>query len=195
MTRPTEPRTLKRHTNPLILDRLEMIEILTSPVRHELHQVLDLIGPASVREVAKRMGRKAETLYYHVKAMSAEGLIVVVGEGRSGRRTEKIYDVAGRPFRISPDLQGADVEGAIIRSIGARARLAARAAEAEVRSPDVVSDGNRTWRSEQNHARLTEKDRATLNRMIDDVVSFLRNHDDPDGEAVLVSLFTTRLQD
>ena len=52
----------------------EQIEALVSPFRHHLLRTLSSIGPASVRTLARAVGRSPESLYYHLHALEDAGL-------------------------------------------------------------------------------------------------------------------------
>lgn len=170
------------------------LEVLTSPVRHQLHQVLDLIGPAPVREVAARMGRSPEALYYHVHAMVEVGLVVEAGEQTARRRSERLYDVVGRPFRVDPTNTDPAFLALLAKAGEARLRLAIRAGRDAMRDPDANREGDaRDWRLEQQQVRLSADARAELNRRITDIIWFLREADDPDGEPTLVTMATARI--
>jgi len=184
----------RRRRGEFLIERLDQLEVMASPVRHEIHQTVDLIGPCSVREIAGRMARQPETLYYHIHQMIEAGLLVVIDEQKVGRRVEKVLDVAGRPFRVAPDRTDSRFLDSINRSVTARLRLAQRRVQTDVVSEDAVRGGSfRSWRLEQNHARLNRENRKRLNRMLDEIVDFLRENDDPRGELILTTLVTSRV--
>src|SRR5262245_59943954 len=66
---------------------------ISSPVRQEILDGVQALGPGSIAEVAKLLGRPADSLYYHVRTLERLGLLVRTGERRNGRRDEALYDV------------------------------------------------------------------------------------------------------
>ena len=165
------------------LSRPDQLEALASPVRHQLHQTLDAIGPCSVRELAARMGREPEALYYHLRPMLKAGIVVETGKRQARRRAEAVYDVAGRPLRIDPGVTTPRFLKAIVASATARLRLAERCLRQTIFSSRAHRQGpQRSFRIEQNNVRLTKASLKELNSRIDEMVAFLREHDDPDAE-------------
>ena len=68
-------------------------------------------------------------------------------------------------------------------SATARLRLAERCLRQTILSPRAARQGpGRSFRIEQNNVRLSAKSLKELNRRIDDLVAFLREHDDPEAE-------------
>lgn len=78
-----------------IRDRVQ-VEALASPVRQEVADGLQAIGPCSIAELAELLGRAPDSLYYHVRKLERVGLVVARGTRDTGRRTEILYDVAGQ---------------------------------------------------------------------------------------------------
>lgn len=76
---------------------------LTSPVRLELIEHLAAIGPASVRDLAARVGSTTHALHYHVRQLRDVGLLVPAGSRRSGARDETLYDLIAERIEISMD--------------------------------------------------------------------------------------------
>lgn len=76
------------------------IKALTSPVRHQMHLVMEMLGPCSVRELASRMGREPATLYYHVKLLERVGIITRSGTRGAGRNEEIVYALAQEHVRV-----------------------------------------------------------------------------------------------
>ena len=58
--------------DPVSLDSSERLRALTSPMRRAFVDTLSTMGPASVREIAARMGKSAATLYYQLNRGSGQ---------------------------------------------------------------------------------------------------------------------------
>lgn len=72
------------------------IAALASPARQELVDGLQALGPVSIAELARSLGRAPDSLYYHVRALSKVGLVVQAGTRTAGPRPEALYDVPGK---------------------------------------------------------------------------------------------------
>jgi DNA-binding transcriptional ArsR family regulator len=96
---------------------------LRSPVRIEILEHLALMGPASVRDLADRMGSSPHALHYHVRQLRDVGLLRVTGSRKSGSRDEALYDAVADRLEISADGEGGG------ESVGHAARSILRRAE------------------------------------------------------------------
>ena len=78
------------------------IEVLASPVRHELVDTLSALGgEASASQLAEHLGRHVDGLYYHLRLLCDSGL---VSEVKANARGERLYRLAGRgraPLRLA----------------------------------------------------------------------------------------------
>src|SRR5260221_8747620 len=78
------------------ITRLDQMSALASPVRQEVLDVLARVGTASLGEIAAALGRPADGLYYHVRALQKVGLAHAAGSRtRAGRR--EALDCAAAP--------------------------------------------------------------------------------------------------
>ena len=77
----------------------QAISELFRPARLEIYECLQVSGPASVAELASRIGRAPDSLYYHLKKLVEIGVIERCGEengslngtGKTGRNGA-VYD-------------------------------------------------------------------------------------------------------
>lgn len=76
---------------------------LASPVRQEVVDALQAAGPRTVAELAALLGRPADGLYFHVRALEKVGLVVERERRQEGRHVSAVYDLAERPVRLSYD--------------------------------------------------------------------------------------------
>ena len=86
--------------------RARFLEALASPARLEVVEGLQVVGPSSVAELARRLGRAADALYYHLRELERAGVVEVCGRtpaprGHGGRR--------GAIYRIAAEVVGGDV--------------------------------------------------------------------------------------
>lgn len=175
-----------------ILRRPDQVTALASPVRCQIVDCLTVHGPSSVREVAQRMGRKPESLYYHVKALVAVGLVLLQSTRTVNRRREAVYKVVAPRLVADRKLRSRAYKKALARTGEAVLRLAAREHRAAVEHGNTPVEGPRRVLSLRRHsARLTPASLEKLNRRLDHIFDLLDKCDDPKADgtfAVTIAL-------
>src|SRR6516165_12684136 len=76
------------------------LRALVSPVRQEIVDALSSRGRMSVAEIAAAIGRRADTLYFHVRALEKAGLARRAGVRRRGRREEAVFQTAASELKL-----------------------------------------------------------------------------------------------
>ncbi len=89
----------------LVIDKPKQWEVLSSPVRMEIVEFLELYGPESIAGIAGQLARTPQSLYHHFRQLQDAGIIQVDHTRVSGAREESVYAVCGRPviIRYEPD--------------------------------------------------------------------------------------------
>lgn len=104
-----------RTRRPAVIADLAQIRGLSSPVRQEIVDAVTAMGPVSVAELARSLGRAPNALYFHIQKLVRLGLLVRREEATVGLRTRSrvtraatlrgrpstSYDVPGRPMRLA----------------------------------------------------------------------------------------------
>ncbi len=90
---------MKPQGNAYAIRSKKQLAALASAARQEIVDVLSQMGTVSVAELAGALGRPADALYYHLRALQQAGLVVHAGDRSQGKRQEKLLRTA------SPDLQ------------------------------------------------------------------------------------------
>ena len=85
-----------------LISTVDQMEALASPVRHQIHLAMEMLGACTVNELAERMGRVPETLYYHVRRLEQVGILEQVGSRVGSVRDEAIYELKGKRLRVDP---------------------------------------------------------------------------------------------
>lgn len=80
----------KEQIDRLVLN-LEQAECLTSEVRNEVFWAFSPRNPMSVAEVARGLGKSAQTVHYHANELLRVGLLLAVDTRQSRSRTETLY--------------------------------------------------------------------------------------------------------
>lgn len=153
------------------IERVEEVRALESTVCQEIVDLVGAAGPCSVREMAGFMGRRPDSLYYHVRKLSAVGLLVDRGIRGSGRRAEAVYDVPGRPLRLAYDPSDPESVSAVSRVVASMMRSANRDFRGGFR-PDlavVKGDARNLWAARMK-GWLSDDDLAQLNALLNRIL-------------------------
>lgn len=104
------------------------VEAVGSTLRMEILRHLQTHGPSTVFELARRMGRSADSLYYHVRRLQEVGVLARTGTRSGVRREEGIFALAGEPLTVSVESSGDGAAEAVLES----ARAVLRDAESNL---------------------------------------------------------------
>ena len=159
------------HKKSAVLENAREISLLASPARIEIVDTLEALGAAvSVAELAARLGRPADGLYYHLRQLAAGGLIEeeVGADGRRYRTRSRGGDRLRLRYR-----PGATANARAVRDVvGSVLRVAERDFTRALADPDTVVEGpqRELWASRGkgwvSSAELTEINRL-LGRLRD----------------------------
>ena len=114
-----------------------LLEALASPVRQEIVDALQALGPATVAEIAAELNRAPDSLYYHLRLLRKVDLVREAGTRDDGPRPEKVYDLPGRPLRMRYE-SSRPVRRAIGRTVAGVLRLAERDFDAALDRVTIV---------------------------------------------------------
>lgn len=149
----------------------DALEAVASPARLEILSALG-DGLATTRELARRLGRSRQSLYYHLGLLERTGLVAAEApaegtrEGRFRLRSERL--AVGARAGSMPDLAAAT------KAIHAILRLTGREAEAALSDPATRLGGAlREMVGFRGKARLTEAQLRRANELVDELMSLL----------------------
>jgi DNA-binding transcriptional ArsR family regulator len=173
--------TRRRH----IIRSEKQLAVLASPQRQEVVDVLAELGPVSVSELAATLGRPADALYFHLRALVAAGLVRKSGSRASGTRSEVLYCTVAPELLLSYEPRreaNRTAVSAIVRSM----LLGIRDFDRAMRSSDVVVSGARRelW-------ALRKTGRVSPERMTgvnDTIRNLVRAVSKPDGKGRLYAI-------
>lgn len=141
--------------------------VLASPLRQEIIDAAAAQGgPLSIADLARVLGRPADRLYFHVRALVKSGLLVVEGERREGRHVSALYRLPGREVRLKyrpTDRANAKRVTAVVDGVLRLARRDFRrrmlSGRAKVEGPGRDTWGGRIkgWLDAEQQARLVRK--------------------------------------
>lgn len=101
-------RMPRRSRKIVILNPRQREAITESPARLEIVDAMSDIGPCSVAELARELGRSPQSLYYHLEIMVKVGLLRQSGSRKAGKRDEAIYELVSGHFRLAGSGDAAD---------------------------------------------------------------------------------------
>lgn len=78
---------------------IEQVKALASPPRSEVFWSFSNKVPLSVAEVARSIGKTAQSVHYHAGELEAAGLLLPVGTRKRRSRTEILYVHTARGFK------------------------------------------------------------------------------------------------
>ena len=131
--------TVKRALRqPSLIGKSDQLRALASPMRQELLDVLEAAGPSAISELAERLGRAPDSLYFHVRELVRVGLVIEVERRKVGRHVFVVYDLVGRPLRIDRSkAKRADLQSVVAGIL----RLATRDYQRGLADPTTTPDG------------------------------------------------------
>ncbi len=149
----------------LTLKSRQQLAALRSPARQELLGHLVVVDTASVAELAERMGRSVDGLYYHLKLLEAAGLVKCdeSGSGDGGRR----YQVVAERFAL-PKITDQESRRAAVSALESSLKLTLKEfCTALADTPLKRSGSARNLFGARMRARLSKQALAQVNAHLD----------------------------
>ncbi|MCZ6835926.1 MAG: helix-turn-helix domain-containing protein [Planctomycetota bacterium] len=117
----------------------KQLEVLTSPLRSRILLCLSSRGPLSAREIAVHIGQASDNMHYHLRTLSASGLVRVREKRSIGPRSESVYEAVAREFRVDRSNQSPRFRAAIQKILRSGLRLIERRHEAALEKPEFAT--------------------------------------------------------
>ncbi len=164
-----------------IVRRADQRAALTSPLRLEILEHFLVAGPASVAEIADRMGRAADSLYYHVRLLVKVGLLRQRGTRKSGKRDEALYALVAPRIDLSCKPGSPASTASTMKTMVSAFRLAEREMRAALDDRTLRQDGrDRNFYAARMRCELSRKALADVNRHLTAIEAiFLRELKNP----------------
>lgn len=185
---------------PVALRPADMAELL-KPLRLEIYESLQVGGPATVAGLASRLGRAADSLYYHVRKLVDIGVVERRDDESSGRsgpgRNGAVFGVAARAVMMELDMTSRRSRETWAGSVAAVLRLAERDVRAALEKGDVRTEGvRRNLLARRLKARLTDKELRRVNALQDELQALLSaNADSTKGRLYATTCVMTPLEE
>ena len=145
------------------------LRALGTVVRQEIIDVVRHLDRFSVSDVAREMGRPADSLYFHMRILEKAGLIRPQGERVTDRRPETVYRSAapGASIRLAYDSGDPRADQAVLKAVRTLLKAAVQDFDAGRASERAVMEGpERNLWAGRNVAWLNPADLREVNRML-----------------------------
>lgn len=147
---------MQRPKGTLVIDDVQTLKVVADPFRQELLGLID--GPRTVKELADKIGRPADRLYYHLSLLEKHGLVLADDERGSQRR----YRPAAEKIDIDPAI--VIPPNVVADLIGGLLQRAHKEYIDAIREPEP--DGVRRTLVAMHHIRLTEEERKEMSERL-----------------------------
>lgn len=175
---------------PVEITGKRQLAALASPIRQEILNTIESIGPCKVHEIAAELGRPADGLYYHLRALEKLALVQRGERAPSGGRAAVVYDVPGRPMRVQHDPGDPAQRRAADRATAAMLRLGRRDfARALEQGIAKLAPNERNAAALRLRAWWDERQLAQMRRLLDELARLaLGTRRRPGARAFAISL-------
>jgi DNA-binding transcriptional ArsR family regulator len=163
-----------KRPHKIVIEKPGQFRAMNSAVRQQVLSTMRLLEPCSVGEIAARLGRQPETLYYHVDILLDAGLVRAAGSRPAGRRDEALYEVACDRLQYHPTRRTPTFLRELRRGYSTTLRTTERRLLEAVGVDGEVRDGpGKNMRVQAYAARLSADELTELNSRLDAVRQFL----------------------
>ena len=184
--RPTRP------TGTFEIRTPAQLRALRDPVRASLLRCLDRHGPQPVAELARRLGRTPESLYYHVRALVKRGFVRAEGKRPSGRRHHVVYGLTYRELLIDQTQRSRAFFEALADHYGARLRRVERDMDGSLEADRwLAADEPRRTGLLQVDVRLSDSGLRRFRERAVELLDELMENEDEDGGLLNVTIAFT----
>ncbi|MBV9339707.1 MAG: helix-turn-helix transcriptional regulator [Acidobacteria bacterium] len=169
-----------------VIQEAKQFSVLAAAPRQELLDVLACMGTVSVAEIGAALGRPADALYFHLRALKRAGLVQQVGyRTRSGRR-EALFRTVAPELRLRYQPRKAANRRAVTAIVSSMLRLGIRDFRRAFERADAVVSGNQRelWALRKT-GRLSPAQIKDVNRLIERLT---RNLSRPNGRGRLYGI-------
>lgn len=162
----------------------EQLRALRSPVRQEIVDTVQSLGACSAAEIARELGRPADGLYYHLRALLRVGLLEEAGTRLSQGRSEALYSTRSpeSPMRLHYDPEDPENVQAVLEVVASMLRMTERDF-ASAFKPGVISEGpERSLWAARTKGWLSDADLREVNRLLGEIKAIFEKAKEPGRE-------------
>jgi predicted transcriptional regulator len=167
---------------PYVVTSLPQLLAIARPGREDIIDAVGVIGPCSVTDLARFIGRSRHALYYHVRALQDCGLLVETLHSGEGKKPTAWYDLPGRPLSVRYDLSTERSRRAVLALARTRLRSAARGFVRACHPESATVEGPRRnlWVARWK-GWLSDRELEQANRHLARLIDLLRHEPGPPG--------------
>jgi DNA-binding transcriptional ArsR family regulator len=172
------------------LARPDELRALVSPIRQEIVDVVSARGSMSVAELAAAIGRPADALYFHLRALQRARLVRRTFVRRRGQRQMALFRTAAPELKLRYEPASGANRRNLTAIVASMLRLGARDFRRGLQQEGVrVTGPRRELCALRRTARLTPPQIKDVNRLIDRLLQqFAGVHDEGPMYAITVLL-------
>ncbi len=173
---------MKQENKIYFISTPRQLEVLSSPVRNEMIEVMMRLGSSTIGEIAEAMGRSAESLYYHMEQLRRVSAVRLVERRKGKRQLERVYELVANDFRINETAHSPAFRRALKKAARALLQQSATEMEASIDSGQAnKGDSAQTHRIGRDIVCLSDEALAELNERIVELHEWLGELDDDDA--------------
>lgn len=151
----------------LVIRSQKQLAALVSGVRQDIVDLLAEMGNASVAQLAAGLGRPADALYFHLRALHKAGLVQSAGFRYSGRRKERLFCTTASELRLQYDPQSSMNRASVNAIVRSMLRLGIRDFTRAFQPGPLIVDGpGRELVALRKTGRLSSRQLADVNQSI-----------------------------
>jgi len=151
-----------------LIRKQKQLAALASAARQEIVDVLAGAGTLSVAEIAEILGRPADALYFHLRALKLAGLVRQGGYRYRGLRKEALFRTISPELRLQYEPRSAPNRRAVTAIVSSMLRLGIRDFRRAFQRGDVIVAGrHRELWGLRMVSRLTNAKLAAVNRSVE----------------------------
>ena len=162
------------HPRQHFIQGAKQLSVLTAAPRQELVDVLAYMGAVSVAEIGAVLGRPADALYFHLRALQRAGLVQQVGYRTRRGRQEALFRTVAPELRLRYQPRKAANRRAVTAIVSSMLRLGIRDFRRAFERADAVVSGNeRELWALRKTGRLSAAQIREVNRSIEKLTRHL----------------------
>ncbi len=171
--------------NHYIIDSLQQIKAICSPIRQEIMDAVIAKGTCSITDIAVELGRPADGLYYHIRALIKENLLEDAGENQDNPRQETLYTLPQKASLIKVNYNHSDAEKiqAIKKMVKSMLKINLQDFENGLKNEHAVFEGElrNIWAGRVKN-RLNQNQIKKVNILLNELMNVFKQSTDQSSE-------------
>jgi DNA-binding transcriptional ArsR family regulator len=157
---------MARSRHPFYIQDVKKVKALASPVRAAIIDVLEVLAPATIVQVAESLGYPPDGLYYHFTLLQRNGLVERADpQPETGAAR---FQLPGHPATLRYRLDDARQQAATTKVVGTMVRSAERSFRRAFAPGEATVEGpRRNLRAGRRTAWLTAAELHALNQYLE----------------------------